>query len=1241
MSQTNDTKNVRIRSRVDSEANWVDNHTILAEREIGYVPDGRYKIGNGISEWKDLPYAVTAGGPGLNNTTDISNNGFSSGANNIAGGKGFKINQIEKNDQTGQSGIISLSTTKEAIQELQNTWINNNKRLYCSMIISSAYIHQSLITYVGPDTNHIIISPLPEDISLNGKPNNPDEYSYHDLLIIDGHPELGDIEIGHNAAAFGYNTIAQNMGAFAEGKDTVAVGKYAHAEGVGTLAGYAAHAEGSQSIASGDASHAEGQSSYAKAAYTHAEGFATTAEGKYSHTEGKETVTKGEGTHAEGYSTLAQGSYAHAEGYDTSATGDATHAEGWETNANGKGAHTEGMNTKTIGDGAHAEGQEAQATAIAAHAEGYHTNAIGANSHAEGSQTFAYSDATHAEGVNTQAHYTSAHAEGQNAIAIGFGAHAEGQYTEVGNPETFFDAPGAHAEGYKTKAHAYYAHSEGYCTEATESAAHAEGWRTFAQGQGAHAEGIGTDYSLLIADGGGAHAEGWGSVAIGDGTHAEGVFTTTLNYNQDGVEKSSDGAHAEGYQTIATRIASHAEGWHTKAYGDGAHAEGEYCEAGNEDTVAEASHAEGYRTKALNYAAHTEGEYTQATGRASHAEGYGTEFNPVFAIGTGAHAEGYRTKAEGDGAHAEGVYTATKDYNNESSDGAHAEGKYTLATGIGAHAEGYGYDEDNKNIASGKGAHSEGYTTKAFGIGAHAEGRNTQAIGDVSHAEGRGGYHSGSKVCGFTGAANSTSYVYTKKGIELDSAEGAEPWGSWVTEIGSIVSYTDNNNNKVEATIVNIYYNENYQRIFELNRTLSSDEDLNAATVTITGLWGCAYGAHAHVENQDNMAHINAHAEGKMTRAIGNQSHSEGLKTIATANEQHVQGRLNLIDTENKYAHIVGNGQEHDDNDPLLYTNTRSNAHTLDWDGNAWFAGDIYIGSTSGKNKDEGSQKLATEEYVNQQTNSLQIFNGYNSGLVPSGSEGNANLYLAGDGNWRNIANLIVTKWEKTFRDSTWEEIIAVCENKIPTNWSIGDTKTMTLQENDGTTTNYEIVIIDTNHDIYADESQGIAPFTFQFQDCYNTPCPDFSYGNSNNKNPIWPNSLGEQQLDEIVTKMPETVSSKLKLIQKSTAAGIYNSDAYTTLQTMKATANVKIFNLSACEMGNTTFTSITDGTIYLYYSINSKIKKANGEAVYWRLRSSKGTSPMYNIWITEKGAFYSGSGIGNTRQYLSPAFCF
>jgi hypothetical protein len=55
-------------------------------------------------------------------------------------------------------------------------------------------------------------------------------------------------------------------------------------------------------------------------------------------------------------------------------------------------------------------------------------------------------------------------------------------------------------------------------------------------------------------------------------------------------------------------------------------------------------------------------------------------------------------------------------------------------------------------------------------------------------------------------------------------------------------------------------------------------------------------------------------------------------------------------------AHIVGNGTD----------SKRSNAHTLDWSGNAWYSGNVYVGSTSGTNKDEGSKKLATEEYVQQ-----------------------------------------------------------------------------------------------------------------------------------------------------------------------------------------------------------------------------------------------------------------------------------
>ena len=99
-----------------------------------------------------------------------------------------------------------------------------------------------------------------------------------------------------------------------------------------------------------------------------------------------------------------------------------------------------------------------------------------------------------------------------------------------------------------------------------------------------------------------------------------------------------------------------------------------------------------------------------------------------------------------------------------------------------------------------------------------------------------------------------------------------------------------------------------------------------------------------------------SHAEGGYTTASGAYSHAEGRRTKASGKYSHAQGIFNIEDTSNIYADIIGNGTS---------DTARSNAATVDWSGNAWFAGDVYTGSTSGTNKDNGSKKLATEEYVN------------------------------------------------------------------------------------------------------------------------------------------------------------------------------------------------------------------------------------------------------------------------------------
>ena len=104
---------------------------------------------------------------------------------------------------------------------------------------------------------------------------------------------------------------------------------------------------------------------------------------------------------------------------------------------------------------------------------------------------------------------------------------------------------------------------------------------------------------------------------------------------------------------------------------------------------------------------------------------------------------------------------------------------------------------------------------------------------------------------------------------------------------------------------------------------------------------------------------------GSANTASGDQSFAAGLAVRSKGNQQFVEGKYNVPDSENKYAHIIGNGTN--------YTTGISNASTIDWSGNAWFSGEVYVGSTSGINKDDGSKKLATEDYVTSQFKSLPV----------------------------------------------------------------------------------------------------------------------------------------------------------------------------------------------------------------------------------------------------------------------------
>ena len=186
--------------------------------------------------------------------------------------------------------------------------------------------------------------------------------------------------------------------------------------------------------------------------------------------------------------------------------------------------------------------------------------------------------------------------------------------------------------------------------------------------------------------------------------------------------------------------------------------------------------------------------------------------------------------------------------------------------------------------------------TYTMGWRAFAEGNKTTASGNYSHAEGN----------------NNTA-----------SGVGSHAEGSWATASGGY-SHAEG----LSTTASGEYSHA------EGSRVESSGECSHAEGRITT-----ASGDYSHAEGHDTTASGGcSHAEGLSTTASGEASHAEGLGTIAGSYCQHAQGKCNIADNDDKYLHIVGNGSGYE---------TRSNAHTLDWDGNAWFAGDVYVGGTS------------------------------------------------------------------------------------------------------------------------------------------------------------------------------------------------------------------------------------------------------------------------------------------------------
>lgn len=161
-----------------------------------------------------------------------------------------------------------------------------------------------------------------------------------------------------------------------------------------------------------------------------------------------------------------------------------------------------------------------------------------------------------------------------------------------------------------------------------------------------------------------------------------------------------------------------------------------------------------------------------------------------------------------------------------------------------------------------------------------------------------------------------------------------------------------------------------------------------------------ALGDSSHAEGiQTEASGLWSHVEGSQTRANGPGSHAEGYGTEAAGKYQHVQGKYNVIDEANKFADIVGNGAD------IL---NKSNAYALDWDGNLYLKGGVYVNCNADST---GGAKLSLDVDSIMGVIKDQLYEKvYPVGSVYMTSDDNFNPEEVFGGTWRHVTEDVYLK---------------------------------------------------------------------------------------------------------------------------------------------------------------------------------------------------------------------------------------
>lgn len=383
-------------------------------------------------------------------------------------------------------------------------------------------------------------------------------------------------------------------------------------------------------------------------------------------------------------------------------------------------------------------------------------------------------------------------------------------------------------------------------------------------------------------------AEGEGLSVHASNSHAEGLGGSNETYHTVESFKFERGINGGLTYTIEDKQLLGGA-----VMADKSHLEGGYNRV---EQYSSCAHVEGMTNYAASSAAHVEGSQNAAQGHSAHTEGCSN-----IAYSDYSHAEGFYTRALGNSAHTEGKDTLAYDYG-------HAEGLATQAVGYEAHSEGNGtkaignsaHAEGDFTISAGQAAHTEGYRTIADEPYSHAEGKETKALATYSHAEGNATYISKEGYGSHVEGDHTESYSPNQhvEGKYNDCA---------LTEARNSCSFFGIGGNGTQTyTLDAPSYRIDQIVSIEYRRKVSFSYEPYTYTGTVT---------NTNKSITFNPALPEDVAITVTFDGIGDKSRSP-------------------------YAHIVGNGSY----------SKRSNAHTLDWNGNAEYAGDVVAGGCGGSN---------------------------------------------------------------------------------------------------------------------------------------------------------------------------------------------------------------------------------------------------------------------------------------------------